>query len=265
MGMRKLASEQGNQLSPAGLPSNLRLAVLDRDARFVEQLVACARPLGWTLMTHRAAVTSQTLRDYSTDAVLVDVNLLGPRWDDWIARHPVQIPSLGVVVCTRRSTLNQRVRGFRVGADDWVTKPCDPVEVLARVHAVVRRCRRGLDATRSLDSAGTLSIRTDLFDVFAGDRPARLTRSEFAAVVYLARNEGLVLGREEIHHAVWGDAMASSGRAIDTLVRKIRAKLRAVSPGWRYVHTHRGLGYRFGAERARKGGAAQSGRLPKPK
>src|SRR3712207_9120677 len=76
------------------------------------------------------------------NAVVIDVSLLGPRAWEYIERVGDGIPGLGLVVCTEQSTVAQRVRGLRLGADDWVTKPCHPEEVIARVEAVVRRRRR---------------------------------------------------------------------------------------------------------------------------
>src|SRR5919205_1241107 len=75
-------------------------------------------------------------------ALVVDVSVLGPRAWDYIQEVVDGVPGLGLVVCAERSTVAQRVRGLRLGADDWVTKPCHPEEVIARVEAVVRRRRR---------------------------------------------------------------------------------------------------------------------------
>ena len=85
------------------------------------------------------------------------------------------MPGLGVVVCTGRSTVAQRVRGLRLGADDWVSKPCHPEEVLARVEAVVRRRKRPpARATTAPLTAGEIEIRADQFQAFA-DGPQRRT------------------------------------------------------------------------------------------
>ena len=76
------------------------------------------------------------------NALVVDLALLGPGAWDFLEKLSAALPGLGIVVCTGRSTVSQRVRGLRLGADDWVTKPCHPEEVLARVEAVVRRRKR---------------------------------------------------------------------------------------------------------------------------
>ena len=155
-----------------------------------------------------------------------------------------------MVVCTGRSSVAQRVRGLRLGADDWVTKPCHPEEVLARVEAVVRRRKRASERTDSGPLvAGELEIRADQFQAFAAGRSADLTRREFEVLQLLAQAEGKVLQREEIYQAVWGYAMAHGDRSVDVFIRKVRHKLEQASPAWSYIHTHFGVGYRFDPER----------------
>ena len=158
-------------------------------------------------------------------------------------------PSLGILVATGRSSVAQRVRGLRMGADDWITKPCHPEEALARIEAVVRRRKQ---ASSRIDQApvlaGDLEIRADQFQAFAGGRSADLTRREFEVLQLLAGAEGKVLQREEIYQQVWGYAMAHGDRSVDVFVRKLRQKLEAASPGWKYIHTHFGVGYRFDPE-----------------
>jgi DNA-binding response OmpR family regulator len=83
-----------------------------------------------------------------------------------------------------------------------------------------------------------------------GGQSVDLTRREFELVQLLAEAAGLVLQREEIYQRVWGYAMAHGDRSVDVFVRKVRQKLERLSPGWRYIHTHFGIGYRFQPEPA---------------
>ena len=143
----------------------------------------------------------------------------------------------------------QRVRGLRMGADDWLTKPCHPEELLARVEAVVRRRRRAeAREERAPISAGEVEIRADRFQAYVGEMSVDLTRREFELIELLAAAEGRVLEREEIYQRVWGYAMARGDRSVDVFVRKLRQKLEKASPDWRYIHTHFGVGYRFSPE-----------------
>ena len=160
-----------------------------------------------------------------------------------------RLPLMAVLVCTGPSSVAQRVRALRLGADDWIGKPCHPEELLARVEAVVRRRRRA-ESPRAGEpvAAGGLEIRADKFQVLAGAVAVDLTRREFELIGVLVEAEGQVLQREEIYHRVWGYEMVRGDRSVDVFVRKLRQKLERASPGWRYIHTHFGIGYRFAAE-----------------
>ena len=154
-----------------------------------------------------------------------------------------------MIVCTGQSSVAQRVRGLRLGADDWVTKPCHPEELIARIEAVVRRRKRAdVRVEKGPVVIGEVEIRADQFQAFVGGASVELTRREFELIQLLAEAEGQVLQREEIYQRVWGYAMVHGDRSVDVFVRKLRSKLEQVSPSWRYIHTHFGIGYRFAAE-----------------
>jgi DNA-binding response OmpR family regulator len=182
------------------------------------------------------------------NALVVDLALLGPEAWSYLGQVASAVPALGIVVATSRSSVAQRVRGLRAGADDWMTKPCHPEEVMARVEAVVRRRH----ANRRLDqepiAAGDLEIRADHFQAFVGGQSVGLTRREFEVLQLLASAKGKVLQREEIYQQGWGYSMAHGDRSVDVFVRKLRQKLEASSSSWVYIHTHFGIGYRFEPE-----------------
>jgi DNA-binding response OmpR family regulator len=120
---------------------------------------------------------------------------------------------------------------------------------MARVEAVLRRRRAGeLPTVAKTIAAGELEIRPEMFDAYVGDRSASLSRKEYELLRQLAAADGRVLEREDIYQRVWGYAMAHGDRSVDVFVRKLRSKLQQNSPGWAYIHTHFGIGYRFEAE-----------------
>jgi DNA-binding response OmpR family regulator len=239
--------------------SELRLAILDSDSGFVRVLVKRAGDLGWQYRRLEAPPRTEEFVAMRVNALVVDLALLGPGAWDFLERLSGALPALGIVVCTGRSTVSQRVRGLRLGADDWVTKPCHPEEVLARVEAVVRRRKR---ASERMDAgpliAGELEIRADQFQAFVQAQSVDLTRREFEVLHLLAEAKGKVLQREEIYQAVWGYAMAHGDRSVDVFIRKVRQKLEKASPAWNYIHTHFGVGYRFDPEH-RDGSAGEEG------
>lgn len=230
----------------APTPSRLRVATIDGDSRFIQMLASCFKRLDWTLIVYPRPVISTTLIGGRPHAVLLDIELCGAHWEEWIARQSERLPHLGVLVCTQRSTAGQRIRGLRAGADDWITKPCHPEEVMARLQAIVRGHRLQLSSDAQVPlNKGELEICPDQFEAFANGRAAELTSREFDILLYLARNAGTVIEREHLYLEVWGYAMVRGSRTVDTFVRKIRTKLEVISPGWRYIHTQKGLGYSF--------------------
>jgi len=236
---------------PTGGEPYPRLAVIDTDSGFLQVLARRLDRLGWEHRVLGAAVPERDLVTMRLGAVVVDLSILGPGGWDYLERLTGALPGLGIVVCTGRSTVAQRVRGLRMGADDWVTKPCHPEELIARVEAVLRRRRRAeAPAARGPMLTGELEVRSDQFQAFATGRSCELTRREFELLALLADAEGRVLEREEVYQRVWGYAMARGDRSVDVFVRKLRQKLEKASPTWRYIHTHFGVGYRFAPEPA---------------
>lgn len=229
--------------------SSGRICILDTDGGFVRVLQKRAAAAGWD---SRVLVTAPRLDDLVAmrmKALVFDIDRLGPGSWDFLEQVCSALPDLGVVVCSGQSTVSQRVRALRIGADDWISKPCHPEEVLARVEAVVRRHRRA-QAKPDVGplKVGEVEIRADQYQAFVGAKNAELTKREFELLLLLAEANGAVLEREEIYQRTWGYAMAHGDRSVDVYVRKLRNKLQRVSSGWSYINTHFGIGYRLHAE-----------------
>jgi DNA-binding response OmpR family regulator len=229
----------------------IRMAVLDSDSGFLQVLTNRLESAGWQYRVLASPVPLDTLVAMRLNALVVDLAVLGPQGWNYLEKVCQRLPGLGVIVCTGRSSVAQRVRGLRLGADDWVTKPCHPEELIARAEAVVRRRKRTEPRVESgPTTVGEVEIRADQFQAFVSGQSVDLTRREFELIQLLAEAEGQVMQREEIYQRVWGYAMVHGDRSVDVFVRKLRQKLEKASPGWRYIHTHFGIGYRFAAEPA---------------
>jgi len=227
----------------------IRLAVIDDDSGFVTVLSKRTEAAGWQQRVLTSAIPPEELVAMKLNALLIDLSVLGDEAWSYLERVCGMLPDLGVIVCAGRSTVAQRVRALRLGVDDWIGKPCHPEEAMARVEAVSRRRRRsrtGVEAGPLV--AGELEIRADQFQAFVGDGSLDLTRREFELLQLLADARGQVLEREAIYQRVWGYAMAHGDRSVDVFIRKLRQKLEKRSPGWSYIHTHFGVGYRFDPE-----------------
>ena len=236
-----------------------RLAILDTDTGFLQVLGKRLEAAGWEHRVLSTPVPLDGLVSMRLNALVIDLAVLGPQAWDYLERVCERLPNLPVIVCSGPSTVAQLVRALCLGADDWLAKPCHPEELIARVEAVVRRRRRA--EARSAGGplvTGEIEIRSDRFQAFVGDRSVDLTRREFELIDLLAGAEGRVLEREEIYQRVWGYAMARGDRSVDVFVRKLRQKLEKASPGWRYIHTHFVVGYRFSPEPAEAPSGAEA-------
>jgi DNA-binding response OmpR family regulator len=228
--------------------NRLRLAVVDRDPGFMQVLSNRLDALGWDLRALSSAVTVDALVGMRLNALVVDLTVLGPGSWEYLERVCGRLPGLAVIVCTGPSSVAQRVRGLRLGADAWMTKPCHAEELICVIEAAIRRHRR--NEMPQMDDAvhvGEITIRPDLYQGYAGNTSLELTAREFE-ILHLLSQSDRVLRREEIYERVWGYAMAHGDRSVDVFVRKLRQKLRVASPMWNYIHTHFGVGYRFAPE-----------------
>jgi DNA-binding response OmpR family regulator len=232
-------------------PGTIRLAVIDDDRPFVTVLSKRLDRAGWDYFVRAGGMPIEEIVAMKLNALLVDVFSLGPEGWEFLERVCGTVPGLGILVCSGQSTVAQRVRGLRLGADDWIGKPIHPEEVLARIEAVVRRRKRALPRIDTGPMVtGEIEIRADQYQAFVGGRGLGLTRREFELLHLLADSGGQVVEREEIYQRVWGYAMAHGDRSVDVFIRKLRQKLARHSGGWTYIHTHFGIGYRFEPEPA---------------
>lgn len=226
----------------------VRLAVIDTDSGFVRVLTKRLDVAGWEHRVASSTIPPEQLLAMKLNALIVDPAVIEPVAWEYLERVCGMLPDLGLVVVSQDSTVAQRVRGLRMGVDDWIAKPCHPEEVMARVEAVVRRRRGHASTDAGPVVAAELEIRPDQFQAFVAGNSVNLTRREFELLQTLADAAGKVLEREEIYQRVWGYAMAHGDRSVDVFIRKLRSKLQKHSPGWSYVHTHFGVGYRFEPE-----------------
>jgi DNA-binding response OmpR family regulator len=228
--------------------NRLRLAVVDRDPGFMQVLSNRLEALGWDLRALSSAVTVDALVGMRLNAIVVDLAVLGPGSWEYLERVCSRLPGLAVIVCTGPSSVAQRVRGLRLGADAWMTKPCHAEELICVIEAAIRRHRRNeMPHMEDSTSIGEITIRPDLYQAYSGEMSLELTAREFE-ILHLLSQSDRVLRREEIYERVWGYAMAHGDRSVDVFVRKLRQKLRIASPSWNYIHTHFGVGYRFAPE-----------------
>jgi DNA-binding response OmpR family regulator len=229
------------------MPSTVLL--IEDDARIRELLPRYLTREGLAVLT--AADGAEGLARIAADApdlVLLDVNL--PDTDGWsILRRLRQGEGAetAVIMLTGRSDVPDRLLGLDLGADDYIVKPFDPNEVVARVKAVLRRTHRGAPAEAlcypgmEIDQAGRVVTRDGT--------PVALTAKEFTLLTTLARRPGRVMSRQALYDAAWGDDGQGDDHTLDVHMNRLRQKL-AGADGRAYLVTVRGVGYKFEAPHA---------------
>jgi len=183
------------------------------------------------------------LRKGRFDVVLLDVMLPGADGFE-VCRRLRAAPELAavpVIMLTARGDDVDKIVGLELGADDYLAKPFNPRELLARIHAVLRRGRRV--ATRDRFSAGGLEIDFEAREVTVAGQRQALTAYEFELLAALARAAGRVLSREQLLDALKGATYETFDRSIDVHISKLRGKLEANPKQPRYIKTVRGVGY----------------------
>ncbi len=184
------------------------------------------------------------------NALVIDVSILGHDGWEFLERVCGMLPELGVIVCTGQSTVAQRVRGLRLGADDWINKPCHPEEVMARLEAVVRRRRRAAPSRRRPAHFGSsrsapISSRPSSAATVSSSPGA----SSSCCTCSPRRRETCSSARRSTSGSGamrWRTGIAPSTSSSASFARSSSAARRAGS----YIHTHFGIGYRFDPESA---------------
>ncbi|MGI8761790.1 MAG: response regulator transcription factor [Jatrophihabitantaceae bacterium] len=178
------------------------------------------------------------VRAHRPAAIILDVGLPGLDGVEVCRRLRAAGDWTPVLFVTARDDEVDRVVGLELGADDYVTKPFSPRELVARVGSVLRRTRGVPDGAGRLQ-VGELNVDTVEHRAFAGEQEIALTATEFELLAFLMRRPGRVFSREQLLSEVWGYASIAGTRTVDVHIAQLRAKLSGASP----IRTVRGVGY----------------------
>ncbi len=176
-----------------------------------------------------------------TRLVILDVGLPGPIDGFEVCRRLRSTSPVPVMMLTARADEIDRVLGFELGADDYITKPFSPRELAARVKAVIRRADGPPPAKPPVLVAGAVEVDTGRREIRVQDRVVPLATREFDVLQYFAENRGLVLSRQQLLDGVWGVGWYGDERTVDVHVGQLRKKLGAALP----LTTVWGVGYRL--------------------
>lgn len=192
-------------------------------------------------LTGGEALATARQRDF--DLAILDVGL--PDIGGFaLCRELRRHRDLPVIFLTAQNAEADRILGLEIGADDYVTKPFSPRELVARVRVVLRRLQHAGTAGEGGADAGTGFVHdAEGKRIRYRGRALDLTRYEYGLLAALLQRPGAVLSRAQLMDRVWGDALESGDRTVDTHIKTLRAKLREVAPERDPIRTHRGLGY----------------------
>lgn len=189
----------------------------------------------------------QQARQTTPDLILLD--LMIPEVDGLdVCRELRKTSDVPIIMITARGEEIDRVVGLELGADDYVTKPFSVRELMARIKAVLRRTQsedKTEESSEVLYGPASLQMDIDAHSVHIGEANLELTRLEFDLLYHLLANAGRVLTRERLLEQVWGYDFIGDTRAVDSAIKRLRAKLRAVSDDADAIEAVRGVGYRF--------------------
>ena len=226
---------------------NSRLLIIDDDEKLNKLLTDYLGKMGFEVMS--ATLPSQGLEKLereSPDLVILDVML--PEMDGFeVCRTIRQSSTIPVIMLTARGEVMDRVVGLEIGADDYLPKPFEPRELVARIQSVLRRVQA--KSKSGVKTIGSLSIDFHNLEVTVDDKPAGLTSSEFECLALLVNNSGKVLNRDQIIEQLRGIEWDAFNRSVDITMSRLRQKLGDDPKNPRFIKTIWGTGYLFiGAE-----------------
>jgi two-component system alkaline phosphatase synthesis response regulator PhoP len=234
------------------LPVPERILVVDDEASILELVSYNLRRAGYEVVTADNGEEALRLaRAGGIDLVVLDVMLPGMDGFD-VLKEIRRGSALPVLMLTARGEEIDRVVGFEIGADDYVTKPFSPRELVGRVKAILRRARKSAEPEQNETQVfGSLSVNFVTYEVARAGKRVDLTPTEFQILKVLAQHPGRVFSRDELVDRVMGPDFFGDVRTIDVHIRHLRAKIEENPSEPRLIETVRGAGYKFAGARRR--------------
>ncbi len=218
-----------------------KVLVVDDEQSILDVVTAYLRPEGFEVRTAADGPTGlQVARSFKPDVVVLDIMLPGMDGIELLARLRRE-SDVYVILLTAKTEETDKIVGLAVGADDYVTKPFSPRELVARIKAALRRLQGGTAAEAQVLVFPHLRIDVGSRRVWVDEREVELTTTEFDLLKTLAEHHGRVLSREQLLQKVWGYDYFGDDRVVDVHIGHIRQKL----GDDRFIVTVRGVGYRF--------------------
>jgi DNA-binding response OmpR family regulator len=223
-----------------------KLLIIEDDADLVRALELYFSRAGFEVISAEDGRGGlQKLYDERPDVVILDIAI--PKLDGWqVCQRIRELSGVPIVILTARIREEERVRGLKLGADDYVVKPFSLKELEARLEAVLRRAQEARPEPRGiLYSDGELVVDADRLAVTRNGKHIDLTPTELRLLLFLARNTGRVLTHQQILEKIWGAEYAEDVDYVKLFIYRLRRKIEPDPKHPEYILTERGIGYRF--------------------
>jgi len=222
--------------------ANTKILLIDDEVAILNLISAYLKPEGFEVFTATDGSSAlQAARAYQPDIIVLDVMLPGMDGVEVLTRLRRE-SEVYVIMLTAKTEETDKIIGLSVGADDYVTKPFSPRELVARIKAALRRMRSDGEARiGNILQYSHIRIDTGSRQVWVDSRPVELTQTEFDLLAALAEHRGMVLSREQLLEKVWGYDYFGDLRVVDVHLGHLRQKL----GNDQLITTVRGVGYRF--------------------
>ena len=220
-----------------------KILIIDDDEKLNRLLTDYLSKMGFTVLTSTLPSAGlEKLEEETPDLVILDVML--PEMDGFeVCRTIRQSSSVPVVMLTARGEVMDRVVGLEIGADDYLPKPFEPRELVARIQAILRRIQT--KSKSGIKTIGALCIVFHKYEVRVDDKLVHLTLNEFECLVLLVKNKGKVLNRDQIIEELRGIEWDAYNRSVDITMSRLRQKLSDDPKNPRFIKTIWGTGYLF--------------------
>ncbi|WP_425059751.1 Transcriptional regulatory protein WalR [Sporomusa carbonis] len=218
----------------------IKVLVADDEPNILEVLKLYLEQEGFSVFTATDGQEALTIEEeYLPDLLILDIML--PKRSGWEICQAVR-RKVPIIFLTAKSAETDKLTGFSLGADDYITKPFSPREVMARVKAVLRRSGLIADAGARLEFPG-LIIDQAAQAIQSGEENVQLSPKEFELLVFLARHAKMAFSRDQLLTNVWGYDFDGADRTVDATIKRLRHKID--NPEYSYIHTVWGVGYKF--------------------
>lgn len=224
-----------------------RLLVIEDDINLVEALKLYFSTAGY-VVTSATDGREGLMEIYLQQPDLVILDIMMPGLDGWeVCDRIREVSDVPIVMLTARGQEAEKVRGLQLGADDYVAKPFSLRELEARVESVLRRARMApMVRNRVLYADDDLVIDSENWEVSRGGKPIDLTATERRLLFLLAENQGRVMTTTRILERIWGQEYVGEAKYVKLYIWRLRQKIEPDPGSPVYIHTERGIGYRFG-------------------